>query len=171
MNRRQRPLDSSASSNLADMGWRSTGCVETHRAFARLGCKPMAQPWLHTDCDGCAAMLRGIAGYRPRQAEIRERGNRDRVALLRTSRAHPSSMYDAVVGRSLRSSPRPGKPATWRRETASQQHQWKGGAVALNNDTPWPSVADAKVRVLSIQRKLHQWSKADSDRRFDDLFN
>jgi len=43
--------------------------------------------------------------------------------------------------------------------------------VALNNDTPWPSVADAKLRVLNIQRKLHQWSKADSERRFDDLYN
>ena len=43
--------------------------------------------------------------------------------------------------------------------------------MALNNDTLWPSVADAKVRVLSIQRKLHQWSKADSERRFDDLYN
>lgn len=43
--------------------------------------------------------------------------------------------------------------------------------MALNNDTPWPSVADAKLRVLNIQRKLHQWSKADSERRFDDLYN
>jgi hypothetical protein len=33
--------------------------------------------------------------------------------------------------------------------------------VALNNDTPWPSVADAKLRVLNIQRKLHQWSFHD----------
>ncbi len=43
--------------------------------------------------------------------------------------------------------------------------------MALNNDTPWPSVADAKERVLSIQRKLHRWSKAESERRFDDLYN
>jgi len=56
-------------------------------------------------------------------------------------------------------------------EQPSQQYQWKGGEVALNNDTPWPSVADAKLRVLNIQRKLHQWSKADSERRFDDLYN
>jgi RNA-directed DNA polymerase len=43
--------------------------------------------------------------------------------------------------------------------------------VALNNDTPWPSVVDAKSWVLSIQRKLHRWSKTDSERRFDDLYN
>ena len=43
--------------------------------------------------------------------------------------------------------------------------------MALNNDTPWPSVVDAKLRVLSIQRKLHQWSKTNSERRFDDLYN
>jgi hypothetical protein len=47
----------------------------------------------------------------------------------------------------------------------------EGGEVALNNDTPWPSVVDAKLRVLSIQRKLHQWSKTNSERRFDDLYN
>ena len=43
--------------------------------------------------------------------------------------------------------------------------------MALNNDTPWPSVVDAKLRVLSIQRKLHQWSKTNSERRFNDLYN
>jgi hypothetical protein len=43
--------------------------------------------------------------------------------------------------------------------------------MALNSDTPWPSVADARRRVLCIQRKLHQWSKADAEKRFDDLFN
>src|SRR5271165_2241802 len=46
-----------------------------------------------------------------------------------------------------------------------------GEAMALNSDTPWPSVADARQRVLCIQRKLHQWSKADAEKRFDDLFN
>jgi RNA-directed DNA polymerase len=46
-----------------------------------------------------------------------------------------------------------------------------GGAMALNSDTPWPSVVDARQRVLCIQRKLHQWSKADAEKRFDDLFN
>jgi len=51
------------------------------------------------------------------------------------------------------------------------RHQRSGGEVALNNDTPWPSVVDAKSRVLKIQRKLHRWSKTDSERRFDDLYN
>jgi RNA-directed DNA polymerase len=43
--------------------------------------------------------------------------------------------------------------------------------MALNSDMPWPSVEDAKLRVLDIQRKLHQWSKADGEKRFHDLFN
>ncbi len=43
--------------------------------------------------------------------------------------------------------------------------------MALNNDTSWPSVVDAKSWVLKIQRKLHQWSKTDRERRFDDLYN
>ena len=41
----------------------------------------------------------------------------------------------------------------------------------LNNDTPWPSVTDAQQRVLGIQRKLHRWSKTESERRFEDLYN
>ena len=43
--------------------------------------------------------------------------------------------------------------------------------MTLNSDIPWPSVVDAKQRVLDIQRKLHRWSKADAEKRFDDLFN
>lgn len=43
--------------------------------------------------------------------------------------------------------------------------------MALNSDTPLPSAESARQRVLSFQRKLHQWSKADVAKRFDDLFN
>lgn len=43
--------------------------------------------------------------------------------------------------------------------------------MALNSDIPWPSINDAKSRVLCMQRKLHQWTKKESERRFDDLFN
>jgi RNA-directed DNA polymerase len=54
---------------------------------------------------------------------------------------------------------------------SKQQPSWKRGAMTLNSDTPWPSVPDARVRVLDLQRKLHRWSKADRERKFDDLFN
>lgn len=40
-----------------------------------------------------------------------------------------------------------------------------------NGDTSWPSLTGAQSRVLSIQRKLHRWAKADCERKFDDLFN
>jgi len=43
--------------------------------------------------------------------------------------------------------------------------------MALNNDIPLLSVEDARARVLNLQRKLHQWTKGDSAKRFDDLFN
>lgn len=43
--------------------------------------------------------------------------------------------------------------------------------MTLNSDTPWPSVSDARQRVLDLQRKLHRWSRADRQKRFDDLFN
>jgi RNA-directed DNA polymerase len=39
-----------------------------------------------------------------------------------------------------------------------------------NGVTPWPSLEEARTRVLGIQRKLHRWTKDDA-KRFDDLFN
>ena len=47
----------------------------------------------------------------------------------------------------------------------------KQGDMALNNDMPWPGIDDAWPWVLEIQRKLHRWTKANTERRFDDLFN
>jgi len=41
----------------------------------------------------------------------------------------------------------------------------------VNTDAPWPSLDEAKARVLGIQTKLHQWATDSPDRRFDDLFN
>lgn len=41
----------------------------------------------------------------------------------------------------------------------------------MNIDASWPSLVEAKERVLKIQTKLHQWAVDDPDRRFDDLFN
>ena len=41
----------------------------------------------------------------------------------------------------------------------------------MNTDALWPSLAEAKSRVLSIQVKLHRWATDGPDRRFDDLFN
>ena len=41
----------------------------------------------------------------------------------------------------------------------------------MNIGAPWPSLLEAKVRVLEMQTKLHQWASADSNRRFDDLYN
>ena len=41
----------------------------------------------------------------------------------------------------------------------------------MNTSVPWPSLAEAETRVLVMQTKLHNWAKADSGRRFDDLFN
>ena len=41
----------------------------------------------------------------------------------------------------------------------------------MNTGASWPGLAEAELRVLSIQAKLHQWSIDDAGRRFDDLFN
>lgn len=39
------------------------------------------------------------------------------------------------------------------------------------NTGAWPSLGEARSRVLEIQTKLHRWASDDADRRFDDLFN
>ena len=41
----------------------------------------------------------------------------------------------------------------------------------MNTDAPWPSLSQARARVLGIQAKLHRWSTGDTTARFDDLFN
>ena len=41
----------------------------------------------------------------------------------------------------------------------------------MNIGAPWPSLLEARARVLEMQTKLHQWASADEDRRFDDLYN
>lgn len=47
----------------------------------------------------------------------------------------------------------------------------KAGRSALNSVAPWPSLEEARSRVLSHQRKLHRWASAEPGRRFGDLFN
>jgi RNA-directed DNA polymerase len=41
----------------------------------------------------------------------------------------------------------------------------------VNTGAPWPSLDEARARVLGIQTKLHRWAGDDPGRRFDDLFN
>jgi len=41
----------------------------------------------------------------------------------------------------------------------------------VNTDAPWPSLDEARARVLKIQAKLHQWATDSPDRRFCDLSN
>jgi RNA-directed DNA polymerase len=41
----------------------------------------------------------------------------------------------------------------------------------VNTGAPWPSLAEARIRVLEIQTKLHRWATDDPGRRFGDLFN
>lgn len=45
------------------------------------------------------------------------------------------------------------------------------GRTTLNSAAPWPSLDEARARVLDHQRKLHRWATAGPERRFDDLFN
>ena len=41
----------------------------------------------------------------------------------------------------------------------------------MNTGAPWPSLDEARSRVLEIQTKLHRWATDGPDRRFGDLFN
>jgi len=82
------------------------------------------------------------------------------------------SAHSPGVGQSPGSSPRPGKPATWRRRAASPQRPDRNVRRSpVNTDASWPDRDEAWWRVLKIQTKLHQGAIDDSARRFDDLFN
>ena len=39
------------------------------------------------------------------------------------------------------------------------------------SSAPWPSLSEARARVLGIQTKLHRWTSEDEGRRSDDLSN
>jgi RNA-directed DNA polymerase len=41
----------------------------------------------------------------------------------------------------------------------------------VNTGAPWPSLDQARQRVLEIQTKLHRWAAADPSTVFDDVFN
>jgi hypothetical protein len=124
-----------------------------------------AYPWR-----GC----RGIAGHRPRRPVDGERGNRPGTALPAGCpgrwRAGPPSAVGRRTGRSRRSSPRSGEPATrpgsggaWRRAAASPQPgSWHARRTPVNTDAPWPTAEQAGARVLGIQTKLHRWATRHS---------
>src|SRR3954467_2471116 len=113
---------------------------------------------------------RGRAGRRSRRSRRGERGNRPGVAHAWW--AGSLSADGAGTGRRVRSSPRPGKPAAWRRDPASPQRgRWKARRSPGNTGAPWPSLDEARARVLGIQTKLHRWATDEPDRRFGDLFN
>lgn len=58
-----------------------------------------------------------------------------------------------------------GKGGSVTRSTAGER------SSTLNGDAPWPSLEEAKSRVLEHQLKLHRWASVEPERRFDDLFN
>jgi RNA-directed DNA polymerase len=41
----------------------------------------------------------------------------------------------------------------------------------VKTSAPWPTLEEARQRVLRIQTKLHRWAKNESSTRFNDLFN
>ena len=112
---------------------------------------------------------RGKAGHLPRQTVHGERGNRAESDRYRSSAL---SAVGFGKGRSLCSSPRAGKPLTWRREAAScAVGYWKNRRTPVNASASWPEAEQARNRVLEIQTKLHRWAVEDRSKCFDDLFN
>jgi hypothetical protein len=114
---------------------------------------------------------RGKASCRPGQTDHGERGKRPvRAGLLVAARQGPMPADARGAWRSPRSSPRTGKPSTWRRRTAGPQHQTPFRRSGVNT----PALLDAKLaeeRVLGWQTKLHRWAVGDEQQRFGDLFN
>ncbi len=56
-------------------------------------------------------------------------------------------------------------------DSMSAVRAWNIRSAPVNIGELWPDADAARLRVLKIQTKLHQWASDDSDRRFDDLFN
>jgi hypothetical protein len=84
------------------------------------------------------------AGHLPRRPVHGERGNQLGIALPAAQpgwrRAGPSSTDEPELGRSPRSSPRPGKPTTWPRRAANpQQVDWNARRSPVNTDAPQPT--------------------------------
>ena len=109
---------------------------------------------------------RGKAGRLSRRTVSGERGNRPRVASLPARQAGSGKARRLLMSRGRgggsRSSPRPGEPATWRRDPASSQwRNWNVRRTLVNTDAPWPDLDEAEWRVLKIQTKLHQWAIDD----------
>ena len=172
------PSSEATGSNLADVGWaaaNSGGWMSPAGAPGRGG---VARPGGHGEG------LRRTRGW-PLGHSWAPTPSRESVVNVGTVPAPPvrpasrvgggqaRRQLDGVgAGRSRRSSPRSGKPTTWRRAAASSQWQdWKARRSPVNTDAPRPSLDEAKARVLGIQTKLHRWATADAGRRFDDLFN
>ena len=108
---------------------------------------------------------RGKVGHRPRRSVRGERGKRPGLVPRPDHpgrvRAGSSSAGRAGAWRSRRSSPRPGKPVTWRRAAASSQRRcWEGGRSPVNTDVLWPEPEWAEAQVLRIQTTLHRWAVA-----------
>src|SRR6478609_1385147 len=78
------------------------------------------------------------------------------------------------MGRSRRSTPRTGKPATWGRTAACRSRsrlQRDGDTLVNTGVVAWPDEDSAWATVRRMQLKLHRWASEDSARRFGDLFN
>jgi len=71
----------------------------------------------------------------------------------------------AVKGQSPRSSPRAGKPSTWRRGTVQAATKQDG------KDSSESAVPNGMSYTVNMQRKLFSWSRANPERVFGDLFN
>ena len=114
---------------------------------------------------------RGKAGCRPGQTDLGERGKRPvRAGLLVAARQGPMPADGRGTWRRPRSSPRAGKPSTWRRRTAGRQQQKPFGRSGVNSPAPL-DVKSASERVLGWQTRLHRWAVQDEQARFGDLFN
>src|SRR5215212_8628384 len=129
-------------------------------------------------CGDSVARLPGKSWAPPCRPAHDERGKRPDAALpaVRPARrrAGPPSADGVRAWRSLRSSPRPGEPAAWRRGAASSQAwDWQARRSRVNTGAPQPTLSmdEAEARVLGIQTKLHQWAPEEQARRFWDLYN
>src|SRR6187200_865589 len=114
---------------------------------------------------------RGTANCPPGRTDHGERGKRPVCAgPLVAARQGPMPADGRGAWRSPRSSPRAGRPSTWRRRTAGPRREKLFGRSGVKSPAPLDAKS-AEERVLGWQTKLHRWAAQDEQARFGDLFN
>ena len=132
------------------------------------GCADQGRPGNRASASGKACKARGRIPHgvesapKADEGATMEPGNPPAFPAPSEARMIEATDERARRGRSPHSSPRTGKPSTWRRQAVDTVCKQEMDVMSDTVNTGF---------VLDMQRKLYRWSAADTDKVFADLFN